>query len=53
MIFCRCFRKKREEIIQPVQNVQNIQNIQQDKKKRLIKMMLFANRNTVVPNIIG
>lgn len=50
MMFCRCFRKKREEIIQPVQNVQNIQ---QDKKKRLIKMMLFANRNTVVPNIIG
>jgi len=46
-MFCRCFRKKREEIIQPVQNVQR------DKKIRLIKMMLFANRNTVVPNIIG
>ena len=47
MMFCRCFRKKRDEIIQPVQSVQR------DKKIRLIKMMFFANRNTVVPNIIG
>ena len=53
MIFCRCFRKKKEEIIQPVQTVQTVQTVQLDKKIRLIKMMLFANRNTVVPNIIG
>lgn len=50
MIFCRCFRKKRDETIQPAQPVQTVQL---DKKIRLIKMMLFANRNTVVPNIIG
>lgn len=47
MIFCRCFRK-----IQPTEKIidetkQN--NINNDKKKQIIQMILFVNKNTIIP----
>jgi hypothetical protein len=47
MIFCGCFRK-----MQPNEKIidETIQNDRKnDRKKQIIKMILFVNKNTVIP----
>ena len=52
MIFCRCFRKiqSTEKIIDyTTQNNIKQKNINNDRKKEIIKMILFVNKNTIIP----
>jgi len=43
MIFCRCFRK-----IQPTEKI--IDDTKKNKKKKeIIEMILFVNKNTIIP----